>query len=92
MSLRYLRNFWRSLEIPLINCKVELKLKWTKYCVLSAVGAENVNDNVNNNANGNDIIFSIKETKLYVPLVTLSARDDQKLSKVLSKGFEKSLY
>ena len=92
VPLNYLSNFWRSLEIPLINCKVELKLKWTKYCVLSAVGAENVNDNVNNNAIGNDIIFSIKETKLYVPLVTLSARDHQKLSNVLSKGFEKTLY
>ena len=36
--------------MPLINCKVELKLKWTKYCVLSAAGADNVNDNVNDNA------------------------------------------
>ena len=32
MPLKYLSNFWRSLEIPLINCKVELQLKWTKYC------------------------------------------------------------
>ena len=31
--LKYLSNFWRSLEMPLINCKVELKLRWTKYCV-----------------------------------------------------------
>ena len=47
--------------MPLINCKVELKLKWTKYCVLSA--ASNENDiNVNNNAN--NIIFTIKDTKL----------------------------
>ena len=37
VPLKYLSNFWRSLEMPLINCKVELKLKWTKYCVLSAV-------------------------------------------------------
>ena len=72
--------------MPLINCKVELKLKWTKYCVLSA--ASNENDiNVNNNAN--NIIFTIKDTKLYVPVVTLSARNNQKLSKLLSKGFER---
>ena len=32
-SLKYLSNFWRSLEMPLTNCKVELKLKWTKQCV-----------------------------------------------------------
>ena len=55
-----LSNLWRSLEMPLINCKVELKLKWTKYCVLSAAGAD-----VNGNDNDN-IIFTIKDTKLYV--------------------------
>ena len=44
------------------NCKVELKLKWTKYCVLSAGGADN------ENANSNNIIFSIKVTKLYAPV------------------------
>ena len=42
MPLKYLSTTWRSLEIPLINCKVELKLKWTKYCVLSAAGANSV--------------------------------------------------
>ena len=69
------------------NCKVELKLKWTKYCVLSAAGNENVNNN-----NANDIIFTIKGRKLYVSIVALSARDKQKLSKSLTKGFERSFY
>ena len=54
MTLKYLHNFWRSLEVPLINCKVELKLKWVKYCVLSEAGADNVNDSSN-------IIFTIKD-------------------------------
>ena len=72
--------------MPLINCKVELKLKWTKYCVLSAAG------NDDTNANPNNIIFTIKGTKLYVPLVILSARDNQKLSKLFSKVFERSVY
>ena len=58
--------FWRSLEISLINCQIELTLKWTKYCVLPANG----NGNVNVNDNANDIIFTIKDTKLYVPVVT----------------------
>ena len=84
--LKYLSNFWKTLEMPLINCKVELKLKWTKYCVLSAVG------NDNNDANSNNIIFIIKDTKLYVPVFTLSAKSNQKLTKLLSKGFERSLY
>ena len=87
VPLKYLGNFWRSLEIPLINCKGELKLKWTKYCVLSAAGADNVN-----NRDSNNIIFAIKDPKLYVPTVTLSARDNQKLSKLLSKGLERSVY
>ena len=47
--LKYLSNFWRSLEMPLINCKVELKLKWTKYCVLLAAGADKINDRDSNN-------------------------------------------
>ena len=45
----------------MINCKVELKLKWTKYCVLSAAG----NDKIT--ADSNNVIFTIKDTKLYVP-------------------------
>ena len=69
--------------MPLINCKVELKLKWTKYSVLSTAGDDNTND-----TNSNNIIFTIKDTKLYVPVVTLSARDNQKLSKRLSKDLK----
>ena len=59
--------------MPLINCKIELKLKWTKYCVFSANG--------NDNGNADNIIFTIKDAKSYVPVVTLSAKNNQKLSK-----------
>ena len=72
--------------MPLINCKVELKLIWTKYCVLSAKGNHNDNDNANN------IFFTLTDTKLYLPVVTLSGRDKQKLSKIPSKGSERSVY
>ena len=61
VPLNYLRNFWRSLEMPLINCKVESKLKWTKHCGFSAGGTEN---DVNDNDNVNNIIFTIKDKKL----------------------------
>ena len=61
--------------MPLINCKVELKLKWTEYFVLFAV----VNDNINDRDSDN-IAFTIKDTKRYVPVVTLLAKDNQKLS------------
>ena len=58
--------------MPLINCKVELKLRWTKQCVL---------------------LFLLSKTQnYYVPVVTLSGKDNQKLSKLLSKGFERSFY
>ena len=73
--------------MSLINCKVELNLKWTKYCILSVAGNDNVNDNDNEN-----IIFTINVIKLYVPVVTLSARDNKKLSERLSKSFERSVY
>ena len=69
VPLKYLSNFGRSLEMPLINCKVEIKLL---YCVLSAAGT----DNFNGNDDDSNIIFTIKETKLYVPVGTLSARDN----------------
>ena len=72
--------------MSMINCKVELKVKWTKYRDLSVACADN------NNAISNNIIFTIKDTKLYVPIVTLSAKDNQKLSKLLSEGFERSVY
>ena len=75
--------------MPLINCKGELEFKWSKYCVLFS--NENESDNDNNN-NANNIMFTITDTKLSVPVVTLSARDNQKLSKILSKVFEGSLY
>ena len=63
VPLKYLSNFFRSLEMPLINCKVHLDLKWTKNCLLYSV-------------DGNTE-FQITDTKLLVPVVTLS-KDDNK--------------
>ena len=57
--------------MPLTDCKIELKLKWTKSCVLSATGSDN------DNAASNNIFLTIKDTKLYIPVVTLSAKDNQ---------------
>ena len=54
--------------MPMINCKVELKLKWMNHCVWSLIG------------NDNDDGFTIKDTELYVPAVTLSAKDNQNLN------------
>ena len=50
------------------------------------------NGNGDTDANPNNIIFTIKDTKLYVPVATLSTKDNKKLSKLFSKGFERSVY
>ena len=80
VPLKYLSNFWRSLEMPLINCKVEFSLKWIEDCVLTTA------------ANANKATFEITDAKLYVPIVTLSAEDNAKLSKLSGEGFKRSIY
>ena len=82
VPLKYLSNFWRSLEGSLIHCR------WTKHFLLSTADT----DNANGKNDDKNIIFTIKGTKLYVPVVALSARDNQKLSKFLSKRSERSVY
>ena len=72
--------------MPLINWKVELKIKWKNYFALSAAGVDNLNNT------DNKIVFTITDIKLYVPEVTLSARDSKNLLKFLSKRFKRSVY
>ena len=68
------------------NCKVELKRKLINHCVLSTAGADNAD------ADSNNIIFTMKVTKFYVPVVTFPAKENQKLSKLFSKESERSVY
>ena len=75
--LKYLSNFWRTLEMPLINCEVTLLLTWSKDCVIT-----------NSTGEGK---FAITETKLYVPVVTLSTKDNEKLLQQLKSGFKKTI-
>ena len=66
VPLKYFSNFWRSLEMPLINCKVEFSLlRWNENCILSSGGTATT--------------FTITDTKLYVPVVTLTTEDNVKL-------------
>ena len=78
VPLKYLSNFWRSLEIPLINCKVYLELNWIENSILISAG-----DTAN---------FAITDTKLHVPMVTLSTKDSENIAKQLNDGFERSAY
>ena len=66
--------------MSLINCKVELSLKWIENCVLTTA------------ANANKATFEITDAKLYDPIVTLSIEDYAKLSKLLGEGFKRSIY
>ena len=77
VSLKYLSKFWRFLEIPLINCKIQLELNWSKDCVMSTIA---------------DKTFKTTSTKLYVPIVTLSSKDYSKIIKLLEKGFKRPIY
>ena len=74
VPLKYISNFFRNLELPLINTKLYIELNWTKYSVLC-----------NQNQNS---IFQITKCELYIPIVTLNTEKNNKLSELLSKGFE----
>ena len=79
IPLKKLSNFWRSLNIPLINCKMELILNWWKNCVLADMtvkAAENINDPPAIVAS-TGLELQIKDKKLYLPVVTLSKENDQ---------------
>ena len=78
VPLKYLSNFFRSLEMPLINCKIKLNLTWNKECVLSTGAGE--------------AAFIINDTKLYVPVVTLSKEDNKDFIEQQNKGFQRSIY
>ena len=78
VPLKYLNNFFRSLEMPLINCEIKLNLTWKKECVFST-------------GNGN-AVFIINDTKLHVPVVSLSKEDNKDFIKQQNKKFQRSIY
>ena len=63
--------------MPLVNCKIHLELDWTKDSVMSTIA---------------DTTFKIINTKLYIPIVTLSSKDKVKLVKLLEEGFKRPVY
>ena len=80
VSLKYLSNFWRNLEVSLINSEVELTLTWSASCVI-------IYTNVTNQVP----TFAITETNLYVPAITLSTQDNAKLLPQLKSGFKRTI-
>ena len=75
VPLKYLSHFWKTLEMPLINCEVNLILTWSSICIITnSTGAR---------------AFEITDTKLYVLIVTLSTQDNSKLLQQLKSSFKK---
>ena len=77
VPLKYLSNFWKTLEMTLINCEVNLILTWSSTCVLISTNVQNQN-----------ATFTITDTKLYVPVVTLSTQENTKFFQQLKSDFK----
>ena len=77
VPLKYLSNFWRTLEMSLINCEVHLILAWSSTCIIT-----------NSTCIGT---FAITDTKLFVPVVALSTQDNSKLLQQLKSGFKRTV-
>ena len=88
IPLKHLGNFWRHLDIPLINYETELILTWSKNCVLADMSVNAVLNPPIVPPSG--ATFKITDTKLYVPVVTLSKENDTKLLEQLKAGFKKN--
>ena len=80
VPLKYPSNFWRTLEMPLINCEIKLILTWSKNCVI-----------IYTDVNDQNPTFTITETNLFVPIITLSTQDNTKLLPQLKSAFKRTI-
>ena len=90
IPLKYLANFWRALNIPLISCEVSLELKWNKNCVITSIQRE-INLDEGNTEASTGASLTINDCKLYIPVVTLSKDDEIKLLTNLKSGFTREI-
>ena len=101
VQLKHLSNFWRSLEMPLINCEASLTLTWSENYVLTDITTQ-TERNADPNADPlvetreridtpTNAIFKITDTKLYVPVVTLSTKDDNNFLEQLKSEFKRTI-
>ena len=97
VPLKHLSNFWRTLDMLLINLEINLILTWSENCVLTnkatrdAVPAQGGNPAVSKINNQTDATFKIEDTKFYVPVVTLSTKDDNNFLEQLKSGFKRTI-
>ena len=93
IPLKYLVNFWRALNMPLISCEVSLELKWNKNCIITSLEHRAIDENDPPNRDGapTGATLTIYDCKLYIPVVTLSKDDEIKLLTNLKSGFTREI-
>ena len=92
IPLKHLSSFWRTLNILLINCEIELILTSENYVLADMTAREAGNNNDPPGiAASTRLEFQIKDTKLSVPVVTLSTENDKKLLQQLKSGFKRTI-
>ena len=90
IPLKYLGNFWRALNIPLISCEVSLELKWDKNCIITSSEQRDIGGD-NRDYAPTGATLSITDCKLYVPVVSLSKVGEIKLLTNLKSGFKREI-
>ena len=80
IPLKYLSNFYRTLEMPLVSYEINLTLTWSKKCVIAS-----------NTAANQETTFPTTATKLYVPVVSSSTQDNAELLQHLKSGFKRTI-
>ena len=88
-------NFWRSIDLPLINCEIELDLIWTRSCIISEISRTSI---VIGNPTAREVAtettaatFQINNAKLYVPILNFSINDNIKFLKNIKQGFKTTI-
>ena len=95
--LKHLSNIWRTLDMSLINCEVSLTLTWSENCVLTDITTQTARADQGDNPARlaidapTNATFKITDTKLYVPVVTLSTEDDNNFWEQLKSGFKRTI-
>ena len=93
IQLKYLGNFWRALNVPLISCEASLELKWDKNCIISSLEERQVDAGppVVRDGLPTGVTLAINDCKLYIQVVTLSKDDEIKLLTNLKSGFKREI-
>ena len=91
IPLKYLGNFWRALNMPLISCGVSLESKWNKNCVITSLQERLIGTTANRDDGPTGATLNITDCKLYIPVVTLSKDDEIELLTNLKSGFKREV-